>query len=146
MTASTERRALDNGAGGPLGEDWRAAAEQDQRAVLPRGEVVVSCSAPRDSGGLGRHLGELARALESVNGLAPICIDGERGAPDSALDSAADAGSARRHGLHAPAWEGALAASALPLARGVRTWAHMRAFDEQTARSLPRAEHLIAFK
>ncbi|HXP37665.1 MAG TPA: hypothetical protein VN817_07850, partial [Solirubrobacteraceae bacterium] len=110
MTASTERRALDNGAGGPLGEDWRAAAEQDQRAVLPRGEVVVSCSAPRDSGGLGRHLGELARALESVNGLAPICIDGERGAPDSALDSAADAGSARRHGLHAPAWEGALAA------------------------------------
>jgi glycosyltransferase involved in cell wall biosynthesis len=145
MTASTEPRALDSSADGPLGERWRAAAEQDQRAVLPRGEVVVSCSAPRDTGGLGRHLGELARALELANGRAPICIDGERGARDPALDSVPDAGSARRRGLHAPVWEGALAASALPIAPGVRTWAHMRAFDKQTARALPRAEHLVAF-
>jgi glycosyltransferase involved in cell wall biosynthesis len=145
MTASIERRALDSGADGPLGERRRAVAEQEQRAVLPRGEVVVTCSAPRETGGLGRHLGELARALEAANGRTPICIDGERGAPDSVLDSALDAGSAWRGGLHAPAWEGALAALALPIAPGVRTWAHMRAFDKQTARALPRAEHLIAF-
>jgi len=137
MTASTEPRALDSGADGPLGERWRVAAEQDQRAVLPRGEVVVSCSAPLDSGGLGRHLGELARALESANGLAPIYIDGERGVPGSAPKA--------NSGLHAPAWEGALAAASLPIAPGIRTWAHMRAFDKQTARALPRAEHLIAF-
>jgi glycosyltransferase involved in cell wall biosynthesis len=137
MTASTEPRALDSGADGPLGERWRAAAAEDQRAVLPHGEVVVSCSAPLDTGGLGRHLGELARALESANGRAPICIDGERGVPDSA--------SKVNRGLHAPAWEGALAALALPIAPGVRTWAHMRTFDKQTARALPQAEHLIAF-
>jgi glycosyltransferase involved in cell wall biosynthesis len=141
MTASTERRALDSGADGPLGERWRTAAEQDQRAVLPRGEVVVSCSAPRDSGGLGRHLGELARALEDANGRPPICIDRD----GRASDPGPEAGSSRRRGLHAPAWEGALAALALPIAPGVRTWAHMRAFDKQTARALPRAEHLVAF-
>jgi glycosyltransferase involved in cell wall biosynthesis len=141
MTASTEPRALDSGADGPLGKRWRAAAAEDQRAALPRGEVVVSCSAPLDSGGLGRHLGELARALESANGLAPICIDGERGVPSSAPKAVSTPGG----GLHAPAWEGALAALALPIAPGIRTWAHMRAFDKQTARALPRAEHLIAF-
>jgi glycosyltransferase involved in cell wall biosynthesis len=141
MTASTEPRALDSGADRPLGERWRTAAERDQRAVLPRGEVVVSCSAPRDSGGLGRHLGELARALEAANGRAPVCIDGERGASDPAPKG----GSARQRGLRAPAWEGALAALALPIAPGVRTWAHMRDFDTRTARALPRAEHLVAF-
>jgi glycosyltransferase involved in cell wall biosynthesis len=141
MTASTEPRALDSGAGGPLGERWRAAAEQDQRAALPRGEAVVSCSAPLDTGGLGRHLGELARALESANGQAPICIDGERGAPDSAPKG----GASRRGWLRAPAWGRALAGLALPIAPGVRTWAHMRDFDTQTARALPHAEHLIAF-
>jgi glycosyltransferase involved in cell wall biosynthesis len=141
MTASTERRALDSGTDGPLGEHWRVAAEEDQRAALPRGEVVVSCSAPLDTGGLGRHLGELSRALEVANGRAPICIDGGRGASGLAPKAI----SARRRGLHAPAWEGALAAPALPIAPGVRTWAHMRAFDTQTARALPRAEHLIAF-
>jgi glycosyltransferase involved in cell wall biosynthesis len=44
-----------------------------------------------------------------------------------------------------PAWAGALAALPLPISPGVRTWAHMRDFDAQTARSLPAAEHLIAF-
>jgi glycosyltransferase involved in cell wall biosynthesis len=140
MTASTEPRARDSGADGPLGAGWRAAAERAQRAVLPRGEAVVSCSAPLDTGGLGRHLSELARALEDANGRPPSCISG-----DSRPGSGPGASAARRLPVRIPAWEGALAALASPISPGVRTWAQMRDFDAQTARSLPRAEHLIAF-
>ncbi len=62
MTASSEVSA--SGAPAPLDERWRANAHRLQTDALPEGRVVVSCPAPLDGGGLGRHLREILDALE----------------------------------------------------------------------------------
>ncbi len=140
MTASTEAGRLDSEAGAPLGDRWRERALREQRAAMPHGEVALTCSAPFDTGGLGRHLSELAGALRAVNERPPICISGDRPARDSLEGESR----AARGDVRIPSWGRLL--SGLPLiSPGLRTWAYMSEFDTMSARSLPRAEHLIAF-
>src|ERR1017187_2564786 len=50
---------------GPLGERWRAEAARAQESGLADGRFLVSCpAAVSGAGGLGRHLEEIADALE----------------------------------------------------------------------------------
>jgi glycosyltransferase involved in cell wall biosynthesis len=140
MTASTEAGRLDSEASAPLGDRWREEALREQRAAMPHGDVALTCSAPFDTGGLGRHLSELAGALRAVNGRPPICISGDRPARDSLEGESR----AARGDVRIPSWGRLL--RRLPLiAPGLRTWAYMNEFDVMSAKSLPRAEHLIAF-
>ncbi|HWG09811.1 MAG TPA: glycosyltransferase family 4 protein [Solirubrobacteraceae bacterium] len=141
MTASTEVGGLDSDAdSSPLGDRWRERARREQRAAMPRGDVVLTCSAPLGTGGLGRHLSELEAAVRSVNERPPICISGDR----PARDSLAGESRAARGDVRIPSFGRILARIPL-VAPGVRTWAHMSEFDSLTKRSLPRADHLIAF-
>jgi glycosyltransferase involved in cell wall biosynthesis len=117
----------------PLDAAWRMQATSAQESVLPRGRVVLSCPAPFGSGGLGRHLGELDAAL-ARGGSERVCV----------CESAprAQGGSPR-----SPARRGAATRMA-PLVRrspAWRMWAASAGFDADAARSLPAAEHLIAF-
>jgi glycosyltransferase involved in cell wall biosynthesis len=116
-----------------LGPRWRAAAERLQAAALPRGRVVVSCPAPFGVGGLGRHLQEIALALER-GGSEPVCVC-EPGGPSD--------GPARRE-VH----QGAFARARMALVRpshARRMWAASVGFDAAAARALPPGEHLISF-
>jgi len=147
MTASVDPHSPRDRAPAPLGASWRAERERIQEAALPRGRVVVSCSAPFGRGGLGRHVKEIADALDR-GGQPGMCICGPGGEP-------APASCARRElpprGLgaalpplvsHFPAW---------------RAWSASVAFDAQAARELlatgtppavgelPAIDHLIAF-
>ncbi|HTB71287.1 MAG TPA: glycosyltransferase family 4 protein [Solirubrobacteraceae bacterium] len=138
MSASTDLSASDHApaAGAGLSDRWRRAAEAEQEAGLPRGAAVVSCTAPLGTGGLGRHLSELADALRRRNGSGPTCIcgstgDGERG---RVAGTPTFARLAQR-----------LSSLGAPLSPALRTWATMSEFDASAARRLPRAEHLIAF-
>lgn len=145
MTASAEAGPLDSETESPLGERRREQALGEQRAVLPRGAVVVSCSAPLGSGGLGRHLSEIAAALDDVRNRPATVISGDRPARGSARAAAGNGRDGRVRGSMRPSLAGAIAALPGPIPPGWRTWAHMSEFDSRTARSLPRAEHLIAF-
>jgi glycosyltransferase involved in cell wall biosynthesis len=113
----------------------RAAHAQDM--ALPDGRTVLSCSAPLDAGGLGRHLRELLDALE------------RRGQPTSCLSGStrADAPADRvmRHAFGVPYLHGALSRLRLPVSPGVRTRAFMAEFDAYAASHLPEGERLIAF-
>ncbi len=108
---------------------------------MPAGQAVVSCPAPFGAGGLGRHLQELAEALDR-RGPPAICMcgvaqQGQRSSPPAAA-------SPLRHELHVSG----LAASLRPLTRLSPAWSNLRqsvAFDGYAARRLPAAEHLIAF-
>jgi glycosyltransferase involved in cell wall biosynthesis len=137
MTASAEQRLR-----GQLDTHWRAEQERLQEQVMPPGRVVVSCSTPLGTGGLGRHLQETVEAL-ARRGAAGLCIcdpSGDQGAGDTQLDTPHRAGAMR-----------ALAGAIAPLAPLTRrspawsTWAANVAFDLDAARELPAAEHLIAF-
>src|ERR1700756_898657 len=75
MTSSTEPGGAEARAEGQLGASWRAAREAAQEQVLPVGHVVVSCPAPFGAGGLGRHLKEIADALDR-RGPAAMCMCG----------------------------------------------------------------------
>jgi glycosyltransferase involved in cell wall biosynthesis len=144
MTRSAELLTSGAREGDPLGSRWRAEAEERQMAVVPSGRVVVSCSAPFGTGGLGRHLKEVADALER-GGRAPVCICGSTRA--SALRSA---DRSPRHRLRIPYLNELLSHEPLsrmpiPLSPGVRTRAFMIEFDAYAAQRLPDADHLIAF-
>jgi glycosyltransferase involved in cell wall biosynthesis len=136
MTASTEAgRTRSNSF---LGPRWREAASRAQSEVLPSGRVVVSCTAPRGSGGLGRHLDEIVDALErSKKPVTSIC-----GRPSSS----SSAGRAPRHKLGIPYLSTVLRALPfLPTSPGVRARASFVEFDAYAAQQLPEADHLIAF-
>jgi glycosyltransferase involved in cell wall biosynthesis len=116
----------------PLGAGWRARMERAQQDALPLGRTVVSCPAPYGVGGLGRHLSEIAEALERSGGPAARIIDA----------AAASGPAARRLGL--PELLGAVA----PLARfspAWRMWSASVRFDARAARGLGGADQLIAF-
>jgi glycosyltransferase involved in cell wall biosynthesis len=140
MTASTESGVAANRGDAAPSASWREAALRAQQDALPPGRVAVSCSARLGDGGLGRHLGEIAGALER-GGRPGECISGSsRGAASpSALRGWAPAG-------ERPRASGALARLPLPISPGVRTRAFMADFDAYAAARLPAdAEHLIAF-
>jgi glycosyltransferase involved in cell wall biosynthesis len=126
---------------GPLGTRWRAAREAAQEQAMPSGQTVVSSPAPFGAGGLGRHLQEIADALDRRGGPPAICMcgvahQGQRPSPTT---------SSRHHELHVSG----LATSLRPLTRFSPAWSNLRqsvAFDGYAARRLPGAgEHLIAF-
>jgi glycosyltransferase involved in cell wall biosynthesis len=146
MTASTEAGKLDSDADrAPLGDRWREEALREQQAAMPRGDVVLTCSAPLAVGGLGRHLRELTDAQRGPDGATPLCICADGWVTP---DGAAARERVRRHEalpLEIPTPGRLLSRLPLPLPPGVLTWAHMSDFDSRTARSLPSAEHLIAF-
>jgi glycosyltransferase involved in cell wall biosynthesis len=113
---------------------WRAHAESVQESALPDGRVVVSCPAPPGTGGLGRHLEEIADALER-RGSESVCI--------CATDRPSGAPSRRR--LRARAQNALLSLPPLRLAAAQRALQLSVEFDVDAAARLGRAEHLIAF-
>jgi glycosyltransferase involved in cell wall biosynthesis len=123
-----------------LGPSWRERASREQRAALVAGRVVVSCSAPLGSGGLGRHLLEIVDAL--ARGEQPtVCICASTRASGSGSELRSP-----RHKLGIPYLTKLLrAVPALPTSVAVRARAAMVEFDAYAARQLPAAEHLIAF-
>ncbi len=135
MSVSAEQPASGRRPGRPFDADARAAAARIQEAALPSGSVVVSCSAPLGTGGLGRHVSEIVDALARRD-QPTVCISG----------SARPSGAAR-HRFGVPYLGSVLSASPvpLPLPAGIRTRAFMAEFDARAAAQLPRAEHLIAF-
>jgi glycosyltransferase involved in cell wall biosynthesis len=139
MTASAEAAVRDNRRGRPCDADWREASAGVQVAALPPGQVVVCCSAPLATGGLGRHLQEILDALER-GGRSSACICGS-----TRTSAAADARRSPRHALGIPYLTNVLARLPVPVSPGVRTRAFMSEFDAYAARRLPAAEHLIAF-
>jgi glycosyltransferase involved in cell wall biosynthesis len=123
-----------------LGPQWRETASRAQSAVLPLGRVVVSCTAPRGSGGLGRHLNEIVGALEGT-GEPTTCICGPAGSRSSPSGRRAP-----RHRLGIPYLSTVLRAlPAIPTSPGVRARAFFIEFDASAAEHLPEADHLIAF-
>lgn len=146
MTGSVDRASAMSSHGRPAGPwprtggftaSWRAARGTIQEQVLPRGEVVVSCPAPFGAGGLGRHLKELADAVD------------RRGEPARCL-----CGVARGHmepsasPLHEELHVTGLTTSLARLTRFSPAWSNLRrsvAFDGYAAKRLPAGEHLIAF-
>ena len=134
MTASSEVSA--SGAPAPLDERWRAHAHRLQTDALPEGRVVVSCPAPLDGGGLGRHLREILDALER----------GDR--PNTCLrrPSAGSPAAGRGNDIElAPGWRASLAAPLARCSRAWRMWATSVDFDGAAAGRLPAADHLFAF-
>jgi glycosyltransferase involved in cell wall biosynthesis len=134
MTHSGELSAANARADGPLGERWRRHVESAQEAALPSGSVLVSCPAPLDVGGLGRHLREILDALDRLE-RPHTCVCRTSGWPTS---------TALRPQLRRRAVGGALA----PLARFSRAWrmlAQSAAFDAGAAAALPPGESLMAF-
>jgi glycosyltransferase involved in cell wall biosynthesis len=122
----------------PLGARWRAEREAIQESVLPSaGQVVVSCPAPFGAGGLGRHLKEIADAVDR-HGQAAICLCGV--ARGHMTPSASP--------LHHELRVSGLSTSIARFTRFSPAWANLRrsvAFDGFAAQRLPAADHLIAF-
>jgi glycosyltransferase involved in cell wall biosynthesis len=139
MTASTESSVASNRGDGPLSASWREATLREQEAALPPGRVTVSCSAPFGAGGLGRHLSEIASALQRAGRPCESISGSSRAAPSA---------NARRG--WAPAGErprpsGALARVPLPISPGLRTRAFLADFDAYAAARLRPGERLVAF-
>jgi glycosyltransferase involved in cell wall biosynthesis len=135
MTASADAPAPRLSSETLFDEAWRERAEQAQEAVLPRGSVLATCSAPLGVGGLGRHLLELVEALRR-RGEPTSCICASERQPGSRVARA-------RLALADPT--SLLAALPIPVSPGLRTRAFTVEFDNYAARRLPPAEHLIAF-
>jgi glycosyltransferase involved in cell wall biosynthesis len=133
MTASPEGPSSELGAGDPFDERWRAAVERDQQRAMPQGQVVATCTAGLGSGGLGRHLLEIARALER-GGADALCLCGSAPAADAArvreLSFRPAARTLAPLVRRSPAW---------------RLWSVSVGFDRRAARELPAAEHLVGF-
>ncbi len=138
MTASAEARAPSDRPDG-LGAGWREAALRAQCAELPSGRVVVTCTAERGAGGLGRHLDEIVAALERGDGEA-LCICGSTGAHGTPAQRRPPS-----HALGLPYLSRILRKTPAPVSRGVRVKAFFVEFDAYAARQLPAADHLIAF-
>jgi hypothetical protein len=137
MTGSTEPGPAEVKSEGPLGAKWRAAREAVQEQVVPSGQVVVSCPAPFGAGGLGRHLKEIADAIDR-RGRPAICMCGP------ALGHMSPSVSSSHQELRVTG----LTTSLGRLTRFSPAWANLRrsvAFDGYAARRLPAADHLIAF-
>lgn len=120
--------------GPALDAAWRAERERAQELALPDGRVIVSCSAPLGSGGLGRHLGEIVGALER-RGSQPTCICGSDASARRGLDLRANAAAVLAEALE----------PAARLSPPWHTWMDNVAFDLRAASQAPAAEHLIAF-
>jgi glycosyltransferase involved in cell wall biosynthesis len=104
---------------------------------MPPGQVVVSCPAPFGAGGLGRHLKEIADAVDR-RGQPAICLCGV------ARGHMSGSSSSSHHELHVSG----LSTSLGRLTRFSPAWDSLRrsvAFDGYAAQRLPAAEHLIAF-
>jgi glycosyltransferase involved in cell wall biosynthesis len=117
----------------PLDAAWRASTHRAQEEALPSGQTILSCPAPFGAGGLGRHLAEIAGALERSGEPAVAVIDSAPATPD--------------RGARAPGLAEVLGALA-PLARfspAWRMWSTSVRFDAGAARRLSVADHLIAF-
>jgi glycosyltransferase involved in cell wall biosynthesis len=134
MTESAQERRSQRQAQALLGARWRAESERAQEAAVPRGRVVVSCSASLGVGGLGRHFKEVVDALERAE-QPTVCLGGSTREPKPRAP--------RRPDIPDPAR--LLSALPIPLSRGLRTRALMVEFDAYAARHLPDADHLIAF-
>lgn len=119
-----------------LDEAWRAQREKLQEAEMPDGGVVVTCGAPFGSAGLGRHLQEIAEALER-RGQEPILIC--RSSPPMAPSAGAPRELAGRAATRA------IGPLTRLLSPGRNTWKVRVEFDTYAARRLPAADHLIAF-
>ena len=129
MTSSAESGSRPEGEGEhPTDLRGREAALGAQARALPSGQVTVSCSAARGNGGLGRHLDEIAAALEAKG--SPAVLSGD--------ELGGRAGS--RGGL-----AGLLAALPVPVSPGVRARSFMLDYDRRAAERLPAGDHLIAF-
>ncbi|HEY4997387.1 MAG TPA: glycosyltransferase family 4 protein [Solirubrobacteraceae bacterium] len=135
MSASADVPKADLEEGAPFDAAWRARVERSQDAVMPRGDACITCSAPRGVGGLGRHLLELAEALER-RGEPTGCICASERDPGARVSRA-------KLALADPT--SLLAALPIPLSPGLRTRAFAVEFDNYAAPRLPAAEHLIAF-
>jgi len=113
--------------------EWREQRLRVQQRELPSGRVVVSCPAPYGVGGLGRHLQEIAEALER-GGSEPTCLcesGATAGTPDRRRIGVAELTRALRPLVRlSPAW---------------RMWVASAGFDSVNARDMARADHLIAF-
>lgn len=137
MTSSTDPEAAEAKSDGPFGTSWRAQREALQQGLMPSGQVVVSSPAPFGAGGLGRHLKEIADAIDR-GGQPAICMCGEaRGHMSGSCSS-----------LHHELRVSGLATSLGRLTRFSPAWNSLRrsiAFDGYAAQRLPAAEHLIAF-
>jgi glycosyltransferase involved in cell wall biosynthesis len=133
MTASSELSASDLRPAA-LDERWRAHTHHLQTAALPEGRAVVSCPAPLDNGGLGRHLREILDALER-GGRPNVCIR-RPSAGVSGRDADVEL---------APGWRASLAAPMARFSRAWRMWATSVDFDGAAARRLPAADNLMAF-
>jgi glycosyltransferase involved in cell wall biosynthesis len=106
--------------------------EREQQDALPPGRAVVSCPAPYGVGGLGRHLREIAEALERSGAPAVRILDAQ----------ATSAPARRRPGL------AELIGGLAPLARfspAWRMWSASVRFDTGAAGGLGLADQLIAF-
>jgi glycosyltransferase involved in cell wall biosynthesis len=110
--------------------DPRAA----QEAVLPAGEVVVSCGARLGAGGLGRHLGEIVDAFDR-RGQRAVCMSADSDGPPTP-------GARRELRVRATT---KLVGPWTRLSPAWRIWTVRAAYDAHAARRLPQAEHLIAF-
>jgi glycosyltransferase involved in cell wall biosynthesis len=122
----------------PIDERWRERARERQVAALPRGRVALSCPAPLDSGGLGRHQRELLDALERLgepHSSMRLAAPGVSGQETAAAGRELQAGPIER-----------LAAPLGRVSRAWRVWARYADFDRTAARLLDRqGEHLLAF-
>jgi glycosyltransferase involved in cell wall biosynthesis len=133
MTSLSESLDSEMGSERALGAAWRARVSGAQEAALPSGRVVVSCSAPFGGGGLGRHLKELVDALDREGAQSAYLSEdpaGSQGSSPATARPSLRATVVAPLGRFSPAW---------------RIWAASVRFDEQAARRLPQAEHLIAF-
>jgi glycosyltransferase involved in cell wall biosynthesis len=135
MTAWIEPRVSQGEQERPLGARWRAAAATAQEAVMPSGQVVVSCAAPFGAGGLGRHLDEIVAALDRRK-QPRTCICGSTRASRAA---------ARRRGLPARALNTLLALPPMRLDAARRARQYSVEFDGYATQRLPAGDHLIAF-
>jgi glycosyltransferase involved in cell wall biosynthesis len=130
MTPSTEP---DQDSGvvdqGPLGPAWRERMHTLQEQALGAGSSLVSCPAPLDAGGLGRHLREILDAQARAG------VQSSSLSWDENLPAPGAAGRLRRTAL-APLGR---------VSRAWRMWARSVEFDERAARGLRRSERLLAF-
>jgi glycosyltransferase involved in cell wall biosynthesis len=119
---------------GPLGERWRAEAARAQESGLADGRFLVSCpAAVSGAGGLGRHLEEIADALER-SGRSSDYISGATRTSDL---------QATGHSPRAPAR--AMLARSMRFSPAWRYWRTSVEFDSYAARVMRPADHFVAF-
>lgn len=119
-----------------LDETWRSRVANAQEAALPSGSVAVTCNAPFGGGGLGRHLQEIALALDR-SGRSHIAVC-------SAVRPGLEGTSPHRT-LRMPSLQLIQRLPPLRFSPAWRAWAGSVMFDRWSARQLPDMEHIVAF-